>query len=75
MTIFLERIPLRLNEINDLQYPDTLHLVHSSLKGFQKLYKLFGNFSINENCIGINTDGRIKTWINSDFNQITTNID
>lgn len=46
-SLFLERIPLRLSEINDLPYPDNLHLANSCLRGFKELYDRVGSFTVS----------------------------
>ena len=65
--VFTERIPLRLNEIKDLPYPDTLHLLNACLRGFKELYLKVGSFTVSEHMIGINYDAKVKVWANSDF--------
>ena len=46
-SIFLERIPLRLNEIKDLPFPDSVHLIHNCLRGFRELYNRVGSFTVS----------------------------
>lgn len=63
----MERIPLRLNEIKDLPFPDSLHLLSSCLKGFKELYTKIGSFDVNDHMIGINSEAKVKVWLNADF--------
>ena len=65
--VYTERIPLRMNEIKDLPFPDTLHLVNSCLRGFRDLYTKTGGFDVNEQMIGINCDAKVKVWMSYDF--------
>ena len=65
--IFNERIPLRLNEIKDIPFPDSLHLVNASFLGFKELFDKVGSFSVNDHLIGINSEAKVKVWVNSDF--------
>lgn len=38
VSMFAERIPLRLGEVGEVPFPDVLHLYHAALRGFQQLY-------------------------------------
>ena len=72
--IFLERIPIRLSDINEIPYPDILHFYSQCFKGFGLLYSLFGCFDVTEELVGCNCEGRVKVWINSDFEAIYPDI-
>lgn len=65
--LYTERIPLRMNEIKDLPFPDTLHLVNACLRGFRELYLKTGGFEVNDHMIGINSDAKVKVWMSEDF--------
>jgi hypothetical protein len=54
VSMLAERMHLRLNQINDVPYPDVLHMYWNALHGYHELYKKTGYFPINENMIGIN---------------------
>ena len=57
ITLYLEHIPLRLSNIKDIPYPDSLHLIETCLKGFSLLYEKGGYFRVEEDLIGINSFG------------------
>lgn len=65
----MERIPLTLSDVTDIPFPDILHVHHQSLSGYERLAKRYGNFPINEDCIGINNQNKVKVWHNHEFNQ------
>lgn len=44
-------------------------MLSSVLNGFHKLYKLIGYFKPNEDMIGIDSEGRVKVWLNSNFSK------
>lgn len=48
-------------------FPEILHVYSQCLKGFAELYDAAEYFPINEEMIGINTDGVVKVWLNKDF--------
>ena len=69
VALFIEYIPLRLSNIKDIPYPDSLHLIETCLRGFALLYEKGGYFRVEENLIGINGFGEAKVWINADFSK------
>lgn len=38
-----------------------------ALKGYHEIYNTMGYIDITSDMIGINKDGKIKVWIDSDF--------
>jgi hypothetical protein len=42
--VYLEHIPVRLNQINEIPYPDVLHVYHQAFRGFAKLFDKVGYF-------------------------------
>ena len=52
--MFVERIPFRLSNVDNIPYPDVLHLYDACLNGFPQLTNEVGYFSIDEDQIGIN---------------------
>lgn len=74
ITLYIEHIPLRLSNVKDIPYPDSLHLIETCLKGFALLYEKGGYFRVEEDLIGINTFGEAKVWINSELEVSTPEI-
>jgi hypothetical protein len=66
-SIFLERIPIRLEDVEHVPYPDYLHLFDAALKGYAQLARCVGFFPVEEAMIGINEHGVVKSWLNEDF--------
>lgn len=64
--VYIQHIPVRLTDITDIPVSDSLYMAQGALKGFQKLYTLFGGFSIGEECIGIDREGKLRVWVNGD---------
>lgn len=71
--IFIEHIPLRLNKVNDIPYPDVLHIYHQSFRGFAELYEKVGFFEPTESLICINQQARVKIWLNEDLSKSVPN--
>jgi hypothetical protein len=67
--VYLEHIPYRLSSINDIPLPENIYILNAALAGFQKLYSLIGYFRPNEDMIGIDSEGRVKIWLNSNFSK------
>jgi hypothetical protein len=44
--LFLEKTPIRLEDIEHIPYPDYLHLYSQSLHGFAELAQHFGPFPV-----------------------------
>lgn len=65
--LYTERIPIRINNISPVCFPDCLHLVTQVIYGLEKLCQYFGYFRINPNCIGINCQNIVKVWHNPNF--------
>ena len=47
-------MPLRLSNVKDIPFPDTLHLYDASINGYRQLQGVTGPFRIDEDQIGIN---------------------
>jgi hypothetical protein len=65
--IYLERIPLRLQQLNEIPYPDVLHLYHQAFRGFAKLFDKVGYFEPIDSLICINQQRRVKIWLNENL--------
>jgi hypothetical protein len=50
----VERIPLRLSNIEDIPFPDVLHLLDHCLQGFKVLSGVVGFFHVDEDQVGVN---------------------
>jgi hypothetical protein len=66
-SIYLERIPVRLSQINEIPFPDVLHLYHQAFRGFAKLFDKVGYFEPTESLIGVNQQGIVKIWLNENL--------
>ena len=60
-------MPLRLSNIQDIPYPDIIHLYDHCIHGFEQLSSVVGYFSVDEDQIGINEKGQVKVWLNNQF--------
>lgn len=69
--LFLQTIPIRLSDIEHIPFPDYLHLISQSLRGFQELAREVGYFPVEEEYIGINNNGVVKVWMNEHFEKST----
>ena len=62
--LFIEEIPIRLSDIEDVPFPDNLHLYSQCLGGLRELASSVGCFEVMEECIGVNAQGVVKVWMN-----------
>ena len=67
--LYIEKVDLRLKQINDIPFPDLLCMYESVLKGFKSLYSKVGYFDIQEEMIFINRHGQIKVWMNANLSK------
>jgi hypothetical protein len=58
---------LRLSNINDIPYPDALHLYDAVLHGYAQLSEVVGCFHVDEEQVGVNELGQVKVWLNTAF--------
>lgn len=58
---------MRLSNIEDIPYPDLLHLFDVCIKGFPQLAEVVGFFNVDEDQIGVNEKGQVKVWLNTAF--------
>jgi hypothetical protein len=70
--VYIEHIPVRLSDIQDIPYPENLYVLFSTLDGFEKLYHNVGYFKINEDLICMDKDGKVKVWLNPDLSKCYT---
>ena len=55
--------------MTDIPFPDVLHVHHQCLNGFERLATRYGNFVVNEDCIGINDHNTVKVWHNHEYDE------
>lgn len=67
--LYLERVPLRLSDIDEIPYPDVLHLYAQCFKGYAELYDAMGYFDIIEEMICINSGGVVKVWLSKNLDK------
>lgn len=68
--VYVENIPIRLVNIEDIPYPENLYVLQSSLDGFKKLREWAGFFKVVEDMVCIDRNGKVKTWVNTDLSLI-----
>lgn len=59
-----ERIPLRLSEVQGLNFQDSLTVIYSSFVGFQAIHGVEGYLTVTDEMIGFTPDNRVKVWLN-----------
>ncbi len=52
--MLIEKIPLRMSNIQDIPYPDVLHLLDACIRGYRQLSNKVGFFNVDEDQIGVN---------------------
>ena len=68
--VYTEWIPITLNNVAYVPFPDVLHLYKQSLDGTDTLSSAKGLFAINEEMIGINAEDVVKVYHSPDFAQV-----
>jgi hypothetical protein len=66
--LFIEKIRIRLSNLQDLPFPDILHLYDVTLQGYSQLANVVGYFNIDEEQIGINEHQQARVWLNTAYN-------
>lgn len=54
VSMFTERIYVRLNQFKDVPHPDILHVYSNAFAGFEELYRKVGYFHADEHMVGAN---------------------
>ena len=62
--LYIQKVDLRLKEINDIPFADQLYLIQATLNGFKALYEKVGYFDISEEMIFITCRGKVRVWMN-----------
>ena len=68
--IYLEKIPVRLNDLRDLPNGDAIHCYDQCLQGFAQFAELYGCFRVRPEYIGVNEKGVVKVWAGAQWAQI-----
>ena len=68
--VYTEWIPITLNNVVHLPFPDILHVYKQALEGADSLSNSKGCFLVNEEMIGVNCQNVAKIYHNSDFSQV-----
>ena len=53
--------------MEDIPFPDVLHLLDACLQGFRELSSLVGFFRVDEDQVGVNERGQVKVWLSTSF--------
>lgn len=67
--LYVQKVDLRLKEINEIPFPDQLYLTRAVLEGFKVLFEKLGSFDICEEMIFIDKRGRVRVWIHPNLSQ------
>ena len=65
--MIIEPVPLRLSNVEDVPFPDVIHLLDVCISGFGQLSEIVGYFPVDEEMIGINEVGQVRVWLNPAF--------
>lgn len=60
---------MRLKKINEIPYPDILHLYYQAFRGFDLLKGQVRPFAVTEDMIGFNNKGVAKVWMHSNYSK------
>ncbi len=63
----MEKIDIRLGDLEHVPFPDVLHLYFTALAGYRQLVRKVGVFRVNEEQIGFTSGGEARVWLDSDF--------
>ena len=67
--LYVEKVDLRLKEINDIPFGDLVCMYRATLVGFKMLYERVGYFDIVEEMVFIDRRGAVKVWINANLSK------
>ena len=67
--IYLQHIPIRLSDVDDIPYPDNIFVLQSALEGYGKLFQFSGYFKVHESQVCIDIEGYVRIWLNSDLSK------
>lgn len=67
LDVYLEHCRSRLNEYEDIPYPDYLYCGVAMLDGYNKLFNKVGGFNVTETQVMIDQNGEVRVWLNEDF--------
>lgn len=67
--VYIQHIPIRLSDVTDIPFDESLYILRSSLLGFEKLYNESGYFQVMEEQVCIDKEGHIKVWLNADLSK------
>lgn len=56
-----------MSNIQDIPYPDVLHLLDACIRGYRQLSNKVGFFNVDEDQIGVNQKGQARVWLNTHF--------
>lgn len=73
--VYTERVTIRLSDIKDIPYPDNLYMLMAAADAFDKIVEMIGYFDIQEDMIGVNSQGHIKVWINEDLSSVSLDME
>ncbi len=68
--LFLEKIDIRLCDLEHVPFPDVLHLLFAVLAGYRVLVKRVGCFKVQEEQVGFTAMGEARVWLDSDYSAI-----
>ena len=72
--VFLESTPCRLSKVDQIPFPDILHVYYQCFIGFKELFEFAGYFDVTEDLICINKQGVVKVWLNPSLEKIRPDI-
>lgn len=67
--VYIQHIPIRLSDVTDIPFDESLYILKTSLLGFEKLYNESGYFQVMEEHVGIDKEGHVKVWLNADLSK------
>lgn len=68
-SVFFERMPLRLYEIQDISLEEGLYILYAASQGFEKLYEKYGFFEIESEMVCFSKEGLVRVWANKNLSK------
>lgn len=72
--VFYEAIPWRLSKIDQIPFPDILHVYSQCFIGFRELFEYVGYFDVTEDLVCVNKQGVVKVWLNPSLEKIRPDV-
>lgn len=65
--VYVEHVRVRLSEISDIPFPDSLYVLMECFEGYGRIYEHSKYFQVEESQVCVDQQGNLKVWVNADL--------